>query len=56
MDQSNRSLQSTDDKRLLLDKLRQDQKLTKEGSNDWDTLQKLIDHIVAQNLLEYVNR
>lgn len=56
MDGSNRSVQSTDHKQFLLTELSTKQKNFREGSSEWYHIQSLIDQIVAQRYLEYVNR
>lgn len=56
MDESNRSLRSTDDKQLLLKEYKVRQRLFKEGSGEWMHFQRKIDQIVAERYLEYVNR
>ena len=53
MEQSNRSLQSADDKLVLL---RKEQEKFAEGSFEFAELEVKINQIIAQNLLEYVNR
>lgn len=52
MEQRSRTLQSTDNRLLLL---KQEQTQYAEGSAKWHNLQAKIDQIVAQRLLEYVN-
>jgi len=56
MAKSDRSLQSTNGRRLLLEKLYTAQKCVPENSKEFRTIQQHINQIVAQNLLEYVNR
>lgn len=41
---------------LLLKRLVTQQKLCKEGSKDWYEKQNLINQIIADNFLTYVNR
>lgn len=53
MEQSNRNVQSTDDKLVLL---RQEQAQYTEGTHNWCWLEQQINQVIAQNLLEYVNR
>lgn len=53
MAESNRSLQSTNDKLVLL---RKEQEQYGEGTANWAYVQEKINQIIAQNLLEYVNR
>lgn len=53
MDQGYRTKQSTDAKLLLLT---EQQKLIKEGSLPWHDLQSMINQIIAENYLRYVNR
>jgi len=53
MDTSTRIKQQTDDKLVLL---KQEQEQHAEGSKNWSYYQILINQIVAQNYLEYVNR
>jgi len=55
MEQSNRGLQSTNGRQLLLS-LYQQRDALHEGSNAWRKIQDAIDKIVAQNYLEYLNR
>ena len=52
MEQSTRDLQSTDDRLLLL---MQKQKMLREGSIDWYNCQSVINHIIAQRYLKYLN-
>ena len=53
MDTSTRTQQSTNDKLLFL---RQEQEKYHEGSKNWSYYQSLMNQIIAQNYLEYVNR
>jgi len=53
MGQSSRIIQSTNGRLLFLVNL---QKETKEGSSAWLYYQDLINQIIAQNYLHYVNR
>ena len=53
MGNSNRAVRQTNDKLLFL---RQAQQKSKEGSKDWSYYQNLMNQIIAQNYLEYVNR
>lgn len=55
MESSSRTLQSSNDSKLLLEKLRNDQKKYHEGSFEWTDIQSKMDQIIAQNLLRYVN-
>lgn len=41
---------------LLLKRLVEQQKQCKEGSKDWYEKQNLINQIIADNFLQYVNR
>lgn len=56
MEGSDRTMQSTDNKQFLLTELKTKQKRVKEGSAEFYNIQKLIDQIVAERYLEYVNR
>lgn len=56
MEASNRTMQSPDDSKILLKVLQREQKEYAEGTASWRQLQQKIDQIVAQNLLQYVNR
>ena len=56
MEQSNRNLQPTNDRHVLLEQLRREQNEYGEGTSHWSLVQEKINQIVAQNLLEYVNR
>lgn len=56
MEASNRTMQSPNDSKILLKGLYLEQKGYAEGTADWRTLQQKIDQIIAQNLLQYVNR
>ncbi len=56
MEYSNRNLQSTDGRELLLDHLRKLQANNKEGSRSWINIQQQIDQIVAERFLGYLNR
>jgi hypothetical protein len=56
MEGSCRTMQSADDSKLLLEKLRSEQSQYKEGTAKWTDIQRVINQIVAQNLLMYVNR
>jgi hypothetical protein len=53
MAKSSRPQQQTNDKLLLLV---EQQKESKEGSQQWHTLQEEINQIIAENFLQYVNR
>mgnify|MGYP001045137285 CR=1 FL=1 len=53
MEQSSRTLQSTDDRLLLLV---EQQKTTKEGSASWYECQAEINQLIAEKFLQYVNR
>jgi hypothetical protein len=52
MEQSSRTLQSTDDRLILL---RRELELLKEGSLAWYKCQEEINSITAQRFLNYVN-
>jgi|SaaInl5LU_22_DNA_1037371.scaffolds.fasta_scaffold146752_2 hypothetical protein len=56
MEYSNRDLQSSDGRKLLLDHLRNLQANNKEGSSSWINVQQQIDQIVAERFLDYLNR
>lgn len=53
MGKSYGSSKPTNDKLLFL---RQAQEQTKEGSKDWSYYEDLMNQIIAQNYLHYVNR
>lgn len=53
MGKSNGTCQSADDKLVLL---KQEQERTKEGTKNWFYYQDLMNQIIAQNYLHYVNR
>ena len=53
MDQGYGTCKPANDKLLFL---RQAQEQTKEGSKDWSYYQDLMNQIIAQNYLHYVNR
>ena len=53
MGKSNGTCKPTNDKLLFL---KQEQEKTTEGSKDWSYYQDLMNHIIAQNYLHYVNR
>lgn len=53
MDQSTRTLRSTNNRLVLL---KQEQEKYHEGSKNWSYYQSLMNQIIAQNYLEYVNR
>jgi len=55
MEQSTRTMQSTDNRSMVLKQLQQEQKTYSESSPKFAELQAKIDHLVAQNFLEYVN-
>lgn len=55
MEQSTRIMQSPDYRSMVLTQLQQEQKTYSEGSTMYSELQARINHIVAQNFLEYVN-
>lgn len=56
MAESNGTKQPTNDKSILLDRLRIDQANYPEGSKNWIHLQHKIDQIIADRFLDYVNR
>ena len=56
MEKSDRGMQSADCGRLLLKQLRHEQESVPENSKEFIVIQNKINQIVAQNLLEYVNR
>lgn len=49
-------MQQTSDKQVLLKELKQQQDSLKEGSLAWHEVQSQINHIIAENFLQYVNR
>jgi len=51
----NRSLQSTDDRTILLEQLKEHQENYNEGSYKWLEMQKKIDQIVAENYSSYMS-
>ena len=53
METSNRVKQPSNDKLIFL---KQEQQQYSEGTSNWIKLQTRIDHIIAQNYLEYLNR
>ena len=55
MEQSIRTLQSSKDRSVVLEKLKKEQQSFSEGSFEWADIQAKIDRIAAQNFLEYVN-
>ena len=58
MEQSTATMCRSNDQsvHLKLNKLRKEQEQYTEGSKNWSYYQNLINQIVAQNYLEYVNR
>lgn len=56
MDQSTRIVQPTDDRSMVLKKLKTEQQKYYEGSFEWADLQSKIDQIIAENYLSYLNR
>jgi hypothetical protein len=56
MEGSSRTMQSPNDSKILLKELQREQKEYAEGTSGWRVIQGRIDQIVAQNLLQYVNR
>lgn len=55
MAERNRSLQSTDDRTILLEQLKEHQENYNEGSYKWLEMQKKIDQIVAENYSSYMS-
>ena len=56
MESFNRVIGQTTSPKLVLEKLQQEQRQYHEGSFEWADIQSKINHIIAQNFLEYVNR
>lgn len=56
MEQSITTVCESDNRSIYLTKLKQAQEQTKEGSKDWSYYQNLINRIIAENYLHYVNR
>ena len=54
MAERNRSLQSTDDRTILLKSLRDNQDRHPEGSKEWLSYQQQINQIIAENYSSYV--
>ena len=56
MESSNKTMQSTDGKRLLLKDLREEQARYAESSAEWACIEKQINDVIAENFLHYINR
>lgn len=48
--------QSSDDKSVLLERLRKEQAVYSEGSFEYADIQYKMNRIIAENFLQYVNR
>ena len=55
MAERNRSLQSTDDRTILLEQLKEHQENYNEGSYKWLEMQKKIDQLIAENYSSYMS-
>ena len=56
MEQSSTDVCKPNNRSIHLTYLRKAQEKTKEGSKDWSYYQNLMNQIIAQNYLHYVNR
>jgi hypothetical protein len=55
MGQSPRTMQSTDDRSVVLNRLIEQQKQTKEGSAAWYSCQQEINQVIAERYLQMLN-